>query len=71
MSCRLKPEYLPTPCEIAAGCERIRQEWTAAERRRRTVGDGLLAAEREWRLPHIRVGACPARVRRIVAEATA
>jgi len=31
------PRYLPTPAEISARCAEIREQWTAAETRRRWV----------------------------------
>lgn len=38
-SCRI--DYLPTPEEIRAGCDAIRQRWSRGERRRRYVGPHL------------------------------
>jgi hypothetical protein len=71
MSRRERIDYLPTPRQIAAQCAKIRRGWTVAERRRRTVGYPQLQAESMWRPPQIRLSNCIARVRRVVAEASA
>lgn len=71
MSRSHRVDYLPTPRQIVAECAAIRLLWTPAERRRRRVGFRQFADESRWMPPHIAVGACVARVRKVVAEATA
>ena len=66
---RAYPEYLPTPREIASECEMIRQRWTSAERRRRTVGYELQISQQQWLPPMIDTASCLSGVRRFVAEA--
>lgn len=66
---RAHPEYLPTPRQIATECERIRQRWSVAERRRRTVGYALLTRQESWSPPVIETASCLAGVRRVVVEA--
>lgn len=46
-----KPDYLPTPEEIRAECERIRSEWTEDDWRRR-----VSRCDAEWTPPEIRSG---------------
>ncbi len=71
MRLRERIEYLPTRRQISAACAAIRQTWTPAERRRRTVGHGLLARYSVWSPPQISTANCLARVRKMVAEASA
>ena len=71
MKLRDRAEYLPTRRQIRAACEAIRRQWTAAERRRRAVGDGMPASSTIWFPPHISTAHCMARVRRMAAEASA
>lgn len=71
MNIRERAEYLPTRRQIRAACEAIRRRWTAAERRRRTVGESPHATAVMWSPPHIATANCLARVRRVVAEASA
>ena len=66
---RLRPEFLPTPREIARQCAEIRQSWTPSERRRRTVDRDLLAEhEPGWLPPVIDTASCLARVRHAAIE---
>jgi hypothetical protein len=65
-----RPAYLPTPRQIAAECAAIRHRWSPAERRRRTVGFGLVFAEPVWTPPQVFTSQCVARVRKFV-EASA
>ncbi|QEG37978.1 hypothetical protein [Bythopirellula goksoeyrii] len=65
---RAFPEYLPSPRKIASECEQIRQRWTPAERRRRTVGFDLLAEQERWFPPTIETASCLSGVGRVVAE---
>jgi hypothetical protein len=66
MSYRDRAEYLPTRRQIVDTCAAIRQQWTAAERRRRTVGQSLLAAYTCWTPPQISTANCVARVRKMI-----
>jgi hypothetical protein len=66
-----RPKYTPSRRQIAAECEAIRLRWTPSERRRRSVGHGLLVAEPVWMPPQIFTSHCLARVRKFVAEASA
>ena len=70
MRLRERAEYLPTRRQITAACAEIRLSWTAAERRRRTVGQSLLESAASWSPPCIATAHCLARVRRVV-EASA
>lgn len=62
------PFFLPTPRQIASECEMIRQRWTAAERRRRTVGYAEQELSERWLPPTIETASCLSGVRRMVAE---
>jgi hypothetical protein len=61
-------EYLPSRREIVAACTAIQQQWTPAERRRRSVGVRFSETVL-WTPPCIATAHCTARVRRMVAEA--
>jgi hypothetical protein len=61
-------EYLPSRREIVAACTAIQQQWTPAERRRRSVGVRFSETVL-WTPPCIATAQCTARVRRMVAEA--
>ncbi|MEM9657172.1 MAG: hypothetical protein AAF961_02315 [Planctomycetota bacterium] len=63
-----RPEYAPTPDQIAEACLEIRQNWSDSELRRRTVGYDLRLQERHWRVPSIDTSHCLARARGVVAE---
>ena len=65
---RARPDYLPTPQQIASACARIRQSWSPDERRRRLVGFRRHSAVIPWQPPRIDTAICTARVRRAVAE---
>jgi hypothetical protein len=69
MNFRERNAYQPSRRQIVAACAAIRRRWTPAERRRRTVGLGLLAASSTWSPPQIATANCTARVRRMVADA--
>ncbi len=69
MRLRDRAEYLPSRREIVRACAAIQRGWTPAERRRRTVGGGLVAQSTLWTPPQIATSHCLARVRRMVAEA--
>jgi hypothetical protein len=71
MRFRERAEYLPSRREIVAACAAIQRQWTPAERRRRTVGGGLLSESTFWSPPQIAISNCLSRVRRVVAEASA
>ncbi|MBX3427626.1 MAG: hypothetical protein KF688_18245 [Pirellulales bacterium] len=72
MQRRLRPEYLPTPREIARLCAVIRDSWSPSERRRRTVDrDLLIAHEPAWMPPTIDTASCLARVRHAALEHSA
>ncbi|TWU29350.1 hypothetical protein Pla144_01260 [Bythopirellula polymerisocia] len=66
---RAYPEYLPSPRQIASECARIRQRWTPAEHRRRTVGYEFHVSQEKWLPPIIDTASCLSGVRRLVAEA--
>ena len=54
MSCRIRPDYLPTPLEISRATAKIRARWTPHERRRRNVrGVRLEEARPVWNPPTI------------------
>lgn len=65
-----RPEFLPSPREIAERCESIRRQWSAAERRRRTVGYALHLQETVWMPPQIQTSTCLSSVRRSVLDYT-
>lgn len=65
---RAYPEYLPSPRQIASECEKIRQRWSPAERRRRTVGYAQQLSQERWLPPMIETASCLSMVRRVVAE---
>jgi hypothetical protein len=71
MGFRDRAEYLPTQRQIVAACAAIRRQWTPSERRRRTVGQELQAGDTNWSPPQISTANCLARVRKMVAEASA
>ena len=68
---RARPEYLPTPRQIANQCRLIRNRWTPAERQRRLVGYGKQIMEPVWTPPQIDTAGCTARVRRVAVEQSA
>ena len=70
-SVRERAEYLPTPRQIVSACAAIRRCWTPAERRRRAVGGSIPHEPRGWFPPRITTGNCVARVRKLVADASA
>jgi hypothetical protein len=61
--------YTPSRRQIVAACAAIRQQWTPAERRRRTVGGRMAVAAGAWSPPCIQTAHCLARVRKALAEA--
>ena len=68
---RARPEYLPTPQQIAKQCRQIRDRWTATERQRRLVGYGKEMVESVWTPPQIDTAGCTSRVRRVAVEQSA
>jgi hypothetical protein len=68
---KARPDYLPTPLQIATECAEIRRNWTASELRRRTVGYALELQQTMWFPPMIETATCNSRVRRIVCEQSA
>ena len=68
---RARPDYLPSPSQIAKQCRMIRKRWTAAERRRRLVGYGREIVDSVWTPPHIDTAGCTSRVRRVAVEQSA
>lgn len=68
---KARPDYLPTPRQIALECAEIRRRWTPAELRRRTVGYDLEISATRWLPPTIDTATCNARVRRIACDLSA
>jgi hypothetical protein len=68
---RTRPEYLPTPRQIAKECRLIRSRWSPAERQRRLVGFGLEMVHCVWLPPRIDTSHCNSRVRRFAVEQSA
>lgn len=67
---RMEPGYLPTPNQIVEECLRIRENWTPAEKQRRTVGYSQEVLDRRWMPPRIDTSTCTSRVRKEVSELT-
>jgi len=65
---RAKPEYMPSPRQIARKCRSIQRSWTPAERQRRIVGFQAISADRIWLPPQVNTSLCHARVRRAAIE---
>lgn len=68
---KARPDYLPTPLQIAFACAEIRRQWTPAELRRRTAGYALEVQQTMWFPPTIDTATCTSRVRRIACEQSA
>jgi hypothetical protein len=68
---KVRPEYLPSPQQIAIGCAEIRRQWTPSELRRRTVGYELQIQQTMWFPPTIDTATCTARVRRFACDQSA
>ena len=72
MQRRLRPEYLPTPREIARRGAGIRDSWRPWERRRRPAArDWLIPQDPAWMPPTIDTASCLARVRHAALEHSA
>ena len=65
---RTRPEYLPTPTEIAEACATIQTTWSPYERERRILDPKLRNTPPEWHPPQIHLAHCTARVRRAVGD---